>query len=91
MDGAVEADAGVEAADSATVDSEAVDDAGGVATAGVAAAGATAVATGVSFLGTLVAWLALGVSAGDVLDVSLAPRVTAVSLELWTRAAGGGV
>jgi hypothetical protein len=89
VDGAVEADAGVEAADSAAVDSEAVDDAGGVATAGVA--GAAAAATGMSFLGTLVAWLALGVSAGDVLEVALAPRVTAVPLEFWTRAAGGGV
>jgi hypothetical protein len=91
VDGAVEADAGVEAADTAAVDCEAVDDAGGVATARVAVAGAASAATGVSFLGTLVAWLALGVSAGDVLEVPLAPRVTAVPLEFWTRAAGGGV
>ena len=91
MDGAAEAGAGVEAADAAAVDCEAADDAGGVATARVAVAGAVSAATGVSFLGTLVAWLALGVSAGDVLEVPLAPRVTAVPLEFWTRAAGGGV
>lgn len=96
VDGAAEAGAGVEAADAAAVDCEAADceaadDAGGVATARVAVAGAVSAATGVSFLGTLVAWLALGVSAGDVLEVPLAPRVTAVPLEFWTRAAGGGV
>ena len=37
------------------------------------------------------AWLALGVSAGDVLGVPLAPRVVAVPVEFCTRALTGGV
>lgn len=37
------------------------------------------------------AWLALGVSAGDVLGVPLAPREVAVPVEFCTRALTGGV
>lgn len=61
-----------------------------VVAAGVTAAGFTAAATGVSFLGTLVAWVVPVVSAGDVLGVPLAPRLVAAPLEFCTRALSGG-
>lgn len=77
--------AGAAALDGGDAAVEAVGVTGGVATAGVAAAVAAA-ATCVSFLGTLVAGLAPGVSAGDVLGLPLAPRGTAVPAEFWTRA-----
>jgi len=84
-DGASFADRSVAGVAVAGAAVEATGIAGGVATAGVAAA-AAAGATGVSFLGTLVAWLAPGVSAGDVLGVPLAPRLAAAPVEFCTRA-----
>lgn len=64
--------------------------AGGVATAGVTtAADVAAGATCVSFLGTLVAGLVPGVSAGDVLEGLLVPRVVAEPMEFTARAVEG--
>ena len=82
--------AGVVESGAAVVAGAAVN-AGGVTTAGFTAAAVAAAATGVSFLGTLVAWLALGVSTGDVLGVPLAPREVAVPGEFCTRALTAGV
>lgn len=80
-DGAGDAGAAVEAATGAAVGADAV------ATAGVTAAAAT----GVSFLGTLVAWVVPVVSAGDVLEVPLAPRGVTVPLEFCMRAFAEGM